>query len=182
MKFAKIFRNVAVLALVLSVSLIAYAGQTSKTDDVVQSICKQMFTYPSDNNKELLDAASWKGAPVFGMDGPDEFSERPPTRYEELLKEMYGEFFTEEAYGTFVKTLVPMEAVKLAIENQKTMEFVGLENMGQESKENHRAEYMVTVKVDDSQVQQKLHVTEEDGKLVYFNYADDTLKKALGGN
>lgn len=181
MKFTKISRNVAVLALVLvlSVSLIACAGQTSKTDDVVRSICEQMFTYPSDNNKELFDAASWKGAPAIGM---DELSKGIPTRYEELLKEMYGEFFTEEAYGTFVNTRIPMEAVKLAADNQKTMEFVGLENIKRETKENHSAEYMVTVKVDDTEIQQKIHVTVEDGKLVYFNYADDTLRKALGRN
>lgn len=151
----------------------------SGKEKVVEELCEELFTFPSENNNKVLEAMeNSTGGVVLGMGTEDIEKSEEDNRYD-VLNEVYGKYFTEaeleDFYNERVFLVILLEAEKQGCE----MKFEKIEKIKASTEQDNTEKYMIEIVIDGKHVEEEILVAFEDQKISYFSLTDHKIQEII---
>lgn len=147
-------------------------AEEAKRTDTVKAVCELMFTYPSSQVDELW-AAMEEAAETIGEGVEDgKAPEEKVNAVEEMMEEMYGEYFTEDGYISFVSTGEVLYPIGLVIGTEKEMSLKSVEEIQDSSKDDKFYQYEAVIELNGEEIHQTLGYTFDGEKISTMEYLD----------
>lgn len=152
--------------------------QSSK-EKVVEELCEELFTFPSENNNKVLEAMeNSTGGVVLGM-GTEAIEKPEEDNWHDVLNEVYGKYFTETELEDFYNERVFLDILLEAEKQGCEMKFEKIEKIKASTEQDNTEKYMIEIVIDGKHVEEEILVAFEDQKISYFSLTDHKIQEII---
>ena len=156
----------------------AKTAQSSK-EKVVEELCEELFTFPSENNNKVLEAMeNSTGGVVLGM-GTEAIEKPEEDNWHDVLNEVYGKYFTETELEDFYNERVFLDILLEAEKQGCEMKFEKIEKIKASTEQDNTEKYMIEIVIDGKHVEEEILVAFEDQKISYFSLTDHKIQEII---
>lgn len=152
--------------------------QSSK-EKVVEELCEELFTFPSENNNKVLEAMeNSTGGVVLGM-GTEAIEKPEEDNWHDVLNEVYGKYFTETELEDFYNERVFLDILLEAEKQGCEMKFEKIEKIKASTEQDNTEKYMIEIVIDGKHVEEEILVAFEEQKISYFSLTDHKIQEII---